>query len=408
MKQAEIRIQKLHKGQQEIANNAARYNVIDCGRRFGKTMLGINRAVKEGLRYPVGWFAPTHKMMTEVWREMNVTLAPIIERRSTQERRLELITGGVIEFWSLDNPDSGRGRRYKRIIVDEAALVADLMGVWQNTLRSTLIDYEGDAYFLSTPKGHNGFWQMWQWGNDEVDGWRSWKMPTYVNPVIPPSEIEEIRRTMPERTFNQEIMAEFLDDGGGVFRNVREAATLTPERQGNRDAVYVYGLDWAKMNDFTVIVVMDSVTKSMVYMDRFNQVDYSVQVGRLKALCERFKPTEIIAESNSVGEPIIEQIRRENLPVKPFTTTNASKSKAIDALSLAFEQRTIKILDDPILTGELLAYDMTRLPSGLMRYGAPEGTHDDCVMALALAWEGCVNRLPSNLSLLSTPKKSIW
>jgi len=121
-------------------------------------------------------------------------------------------------------------------------------------------------------------------------------------------------------------------------------------------------------------------------MDRFNRIDYAVQRGRLGALADRYMPTVIMAESNSMGEPIIEQLQRDGLPVRGFNTTNATKAQIIEALGLAFERGDLAILADPVLIGELQAYEMTRLPSGMVRYSAPDGMHDDCVMSLALAW----------------------
>lgn len=389
-----LTLPKPHPGQAQIINEANRYNAVDCGRRFGKTMLGINRIADPAvLRYPVGWFAPSYKLMVEVWREVTQTLKPIITRQNASDRRIELITGGVLEFWTLDNPDAGRTRRYKRIIVDEAALVKNLMDIWQLSLRSTLIDFGGDAFFLSTPKGRNGFWQMWQWGQDPLqDEWASWQMPTPVNPKIAPKEIEAMRATMPERVYAQEIEAKFLEDAGSVFRRVVDAATsVDAEPESGRQ--YVIGCDWAKSHDFTVFTVIDIDAKRVVYLDRFNQIDYIVQVGRLHALCERYKPTSVIAETNSIGVPVIEQLQRLGLPVQPFTTTNATKAQIIDGLALAFEQGEISILNDATLIAELQSYEMERLSSGMMRYNAPPGGHDDCVMSLALAWYGVSRRV---------------
>ncbi|MCB0246697.1 MAG: hypothetical protein KDI12_25020, partial [Anaerolineae bacterium] len=150
-------------------------------------------------------------------------------------------------------------------------------------------------------------------------------------------------------------------------------------------------VDWGKHNDFTVLAVVDMQTNELCYLDRFNQIDYAVQTSRLKALASRFQPVTIIAESNAMGEPIIEQLQRDGLPVQAFKTTNATKTAVIDALAMAFEQGAIRILNDPVLVGELQAYEMERLPSGMLRYSAPEGMHDDTVIALALAWSGVSN-----------------
>ena len=149
---------------------------------------------------------------------------------------------------------------------------------------------------------------------------------------------------------------------------------------------YVVGCDWGRTTDYTVFVVLDAGTKTMVAMDRSNRVDYAVQCGRLKALCDVWRPKQILAEQNSIGQPILEQLTRDGLRVQPFNTTNASKREAIEGLSLAFERGELTILHDPVLIGELLADRADLSASGLQRYGAPSGQHDDYVMALAIAW----------------------
>lgn len=390
-----ITLPRPHPAQQRIIDEARRFNVVNCGRRFGKTTLGINRIVTpETLRFPCGWFSPTYKMLREVWRECVRITAPITVRCSAAEHRIEFVTGGVLEFWSLQNGEAARGRSYRRIVVDEAALVANLTDVWQYVLRPALADMSGDAWFLSTPKGHNGFWQLAQWGQDDhKPDWAFWQMPTMENPRISSVEIEDMRRTMPDRVFRQEILAEFLEDAGGVFRRVAEAATAQELPSAEEDAVYVMGVDWGKSADFTVLTVLDVNKRAVVHIDRFNQIDYVVQTGRLRVLYERFRPAVIVAERNSVGEPLIEQLQREGLPVLPFTTTNASKAILIEALALAFERQEIAILPDPVLIGELQAYEMARLPSGAIWYGAPPGMHDDCVISLALAWHALSRRV---------------
>jgi hypothetical protein len=106
----------------------------------------------------------------------------------------------------------------------------------------------------------------------------------------------------------------------------------------------------------------------------------------LKAVSDCWRPQQIIAEQNSIGQPIIEQLTRDGLRIQPFTTTNVSKALAIGALALAFERGDIRILNDRVLLAELVAYQGETTPSGLLRYGAAPGQHDDTVMALAMAW----------------------
>lgn len=387
-KRARLKLPALLGWQETVLSEARRFNVVCVGRRAGKTALGIYLCADPTmLRYPVGWFSPSYKLMLEVWRQVALLFAPVIARQNVVERRFEFEFGGVLEFWSLDNPQAGRGRKYRRVVVDEAAFVPLLLDAWNYAIRPTLADLQGDAWILSTPKGRNGFWKMWQYGQDASNRqWASWQFPSEVNPLIPSDELLEMRRSQPERVVAQELDAQFLDDAGGVFRRVIDAATVSPQDSGIHGHEYIFGVDWGRSNDFTAIAVLDLTTSELCHLDRFNQIDYQVQLGRLDALAARFRPRAIVAEANSMGQPLIEQLQRGNLPVVPFTTTSASKSVAIDALALAFERGAIRIIPDPVLIGELQAYEAERLPSGMMRYGAPAGIHDDTVMALALAW----------------------
>lgn len=213
-----IRLPELHEAQQRIAYEARRFNVLACGRRWGKTAFGVERLVWPALDgFPVAYFSPTYKMLTEVWRTMQETLRPVTKRVSAQEHRLELITGGIVDMWSLDTPDVARGRKYKRVAIDEAAMVKDLLLGWQQVIRPTLADYEGDADFYSTPKGFNDFYELFKM-SETSDQWAAWQMPTTENPHIKQSEVEAMRAEMPGYVFEQEVLARFVTLDGALFR----------------------------------------------------------------------------------------------------------------------------------------------------------------------------------------------
>ena len=182
-----------------------------------------------------------------------------------------------------------------------------------------------------------------------------------------------------------------------MFRGVTAVARLRPERP-ERGHSYVIGVDWGRTNDFTAISVLDSTTQQQVALDRFNEIDYELQTERLHQWAEAYRPTLVVAESNSMGKPLVERLQtgyarllgepRKALPVWAFETTNASKAALVQSLGLAIERGDLTLLDDAVQTGELLAYEAKVLPSGLLRYGAPSGQHDDTVMALGLAYLG--------------------
>lgn len=296
------------------------------------------------------------------------------------DRRIEFPGGGWLQVKSAHDPDSLRGEGLDFVAFDECAFAPER--AWLEALRPSLADRQGSAMFISTPKGRNWFWQAWLRGQGEDADWQSWQFPTASNPYIAGVEIDAAQRSLPARIFQQEFLAAFLEDAGAVFRRVTDAIREPQPASGR----VVFGVDWGKHSDFTVIVAVDPVTGQQVGLDRFNQIDYAVQRQRLMAMAQRYKPEMIIAESNAMGEPIIEQLQRDNLPVHGFQTTNQSKAMIIESLALAFEQGEIGIQGEPVLINELQAYELDRLPSGLIRYNAPDGMHDDCVIALALAW----------------------
>lgn len=337
---------------------------------------------------PCAWFAPSHKMAREAWTILTSRLWPVVVYKNESDKIIRAVTGGSLELWSLEDPDAGRGRGYALVVVDEAARVPKLEYSWQNAIRPALADYRGSAWFLSTPRGRNFFWHLFRTA-EYSEEWYSAQRPTAENPYISADEINAAREELPERVWLQEFAAEFVESEGSVFRGVLEAAKAQPEGP-TEGAEYVFGVDWGKFEDFTVIQVLDITRRRHVWQERFRRIDWHLQVERLRSLCERYKPVAIIAERNAAGDPIIERLVRDGLPVRPFTTTLESKKKAIEALALAIERGDIELLDDPVLVGELLSFEAKRLPSGLLRYQAPEGQHDDCVMALAMAWQGIV------------------
>ena len=389
-----LRLTRPHPAQLQILREARRFNVLVCGRRFGKTSLTEELCKRALEGWPIGYFAPTYKYLLETWRMLYAAYGQTLRRISVQDRRFEFPSGGLIEFWTLEDPNAGRSRKYRRVIIDEAGVVADLGAAWEGGIRPALADLRGDGWLMGTPRGRNFFWECYQRGRDpDMPDWVCWQMPTRANPFIRPEEIESMRREMTERRFAQEILAQFLDDAGGVFRNVRAVCTA---RVADADArgQYIYGIDWGRLVDYTAISIWDAAERREVVLDRFNAVEYVQQEQRLVALAQRYPPQVIIAEQNSIGLPIIERLVRLGLPIRPFTTTNATKAQIVDDLALAFEQQSITLLNDPVGIAELEAFEAERLPSGLTRYGAPTGQHDDTVMARALAYSGLAETRP--------------
>jgi hypothetical protein len=404
-----IELPSPHPGQIAVRNEAKRFNWLSAGRRWRKTTLVMAIAVEAVLkRKQIIWGAPVYDQVYTGWLETKRAAGGIFEF-NTSRMEAKAPNGGSIIYRSLDNPDNVRSKTADGVVIDEAGAAQG--EAWHEVLRPMLMDTGGWAWIIGTPDGLNWFHDGHEDARTLEDS-ASWQAPTYgvqiidgqllrvphplENPFIQLKEIISLYQTMPEESFRQEILAEFISDSGSVFRNVKECAVATEQGESLTYHVYHIGIDLARSKDFTVITVIDCTTGELVYFDRFNQVDYLFQIDRLRAICERFNPDVVTVEENS-NEALVEMLRRityrhktdgaVNIPVRAFRTTNESKAGIIQNLALAFERKELKVLNDRQLLRELLAFSKERLPiSGQVRYAAPTGQTDDCVMSLAFCW----------------------
>jgi hypothetical protein len=156
---------------------------------------------------PVAYLCPTYKMLTQVWRDLCGLLPHA--KRLTAEYRLEL-GNGAIDMWSGDDAANAiRGRKYALVVVDEAALIPGLKEAWEKSIRPTLTDLRGSAWFISTPRRGGTFHELFELGQCNDALWQSWQMPTASNPYIDPDEIEAARAGSSEQAFAQEYLADF-------------------------------------------------------------------------------------------------------------------------------------------------------------------------------------------------------
>lgn len=375
-----------------IENGARRFTMMTCGRRFGKDILMERRAIKRiATRQAQGWFAPSYRMMIQNYKDIYNRLAPIVIRHSDSDHILEMQGGASIDFWSLENYNAARGRKYQHVTINEAASTPYLLDAWNYVIRPTLADYKGGADFGTTPKGLNGYYTLWSQAADDPE-WARFHYTTYDNPHIPPEEIEAMRKALPERVFKQEILAEFVEDGS-FFQNVENCAIIqipdTPEQHAGH--TIVAGVDWALSGDFTVITVGCQECNRVIDWQRFNQLDFTYQRERLCELAQRWNISNILPERNSIGEPNIEILIQRGLQVgqgpdgRPgFNTSATTKPPLIMGLASALEHEGFKV---PVeYKEELLSYEVEMSMSGQAKFSAPSGQHDDRVISVALCW----------------------
>jgi len=385
-------------GQRAIYLHPARFQVVACGRRFGKTELGKVLATREMVKNAgeVWWIAPQYKMSTSVWRMMLKTFRPIASWVSAQERTLELANGGKLVVWAGDsNPDAMRGGAPNLVILDEAAMLPS-NELWFGIIMPALMDHIGRAYFLSTPRGRNWFYEIFEMGESEehkFSDYKAWNFPSSFNPFLPASEVKKAQERSPSDFFAQEYLAQFMEDSGTVFRGV--TAISTGHYHTPYDGDFIIGVDWGRKLDYTVFSVIDIKSRWQVEMIRLNKIDWKIQRDALKELIDEWKPVGVYVEDNSIGDVLLSNLLEDGIKVIPHTTTNQTKREIIEQLSFDIERGNLTLLNDPIQVRELQSYQLERTKAGRITYNAPSGYHDDTVIALAIANYYSVNHFQS-------------
>lgn len=402
-----IRLPMPHTGQRLVRAQMRRFNWLCAGRRWRKTTTGLSVAVEHAVHGgSYVWGAPTFKQVRVGWEELRRACGTVVTFNESRMEALFPDTGhgaGRIDFISLDDPDNARGKTANGIIIDEASEVA--ARAWQEILRPMLMDTGGWMLAMFTPKGRNWTWSevmAAQHGDDPESV--SWQIPSLgcvideergellrvphplENPELRFSELEYMFQTMPRRTFQQEILAEFLDDAGGVFRNVEGCVGGAVEAgPPNRVYEYVIGVDLAKHLDYTVLCVGDLRAQRVVAFDRFNKSDWPLQKARIVSTATRWNNATIWMDATGIGDVVYDDLRAANLRVHPYKFTAASKDQLIHNAVLMVEQQQVHYPRIPILLEEMKALQYTRREvGGGYRIEAPEGLHDDAVMAFCL------------------------
>jgi hypothetical protein len=385
-----------HPGQRQVHASRASRRIVACGVRWGKTlcaaMEGLAAALEPNER-SIGWVvAPTYDLADKVFREMVIIVAERLRHRivtlKESEKRLVLrnMAGGLSEVKakSADNPVSLLGEGLTWLIVDEAARLRPV--IWESHLTQRLLDRNGWALLISTPRGKGWLYDLYRRGQGQDPDFQSWNSPSRMNPYLDASLIEAERDRLPSRVFAQEYEAQFVEGSGSVFRNIRECATGEFEDPIPK-AIYYAGLDLAKTEDYTVLVIVNREAK-VVAVDRFHRIDWSVQVNRIKGTTDRYNHARILVDSTGAGEPVFETLRRAGVYGQGYPFTQRSKAALVDNLSLMLEQRLI-VLPRPQLwpdgIDELESFEYSISENGNVKTGSPSGAHDDCVIGLALA-----------------------
>jgi len=389
--------------QLQVFASRAKYQSLFTTRRWGKTTFACLKVIEKVKRAnPLGivwWVAPTYKQCQKPFRTLLSALhrAGLLKSFSRGAMKLVTVTGWTVEFRSAEVPDNLRGEGVDLLIIDEQGQVTD--EAWDECLFPTLADTDGDFLGIGTPKGRRG-WAYKRFrlgmepGNEKL--YYSKRFTAYDAPFIPKHFLEEAKKNMPKKAFEQEFMAQFLDGLGVVFENLRESPRLKPIA-GEPVGI---GIDWAKKKDWTWFVAAGVKSGCVVdYMRVPQLMSYGKQVEmavnfQKQVAGKGHRCIKVVHDQTGVGEAIDELMRGSALKklYEGLTFTYNSKKDLVEEGIVAFEAGKLgfpeRFEDDEegeILIREHEDYSLEITKTGRIIYGAPDGLHDDAGTATLLA-----------------------
>ena len=249
---------KLSKWQIEVARDHHRFRIVCAGRRAGKSVLSRLIVLKWALENKgLYWIvSPTYRQGKQNhWRELQREI-PIkwVAKKNEVELSIILKNGSIIELKGAENPDALRGVKLRGLVIDEIASIRNWAWLWAEVLRATLTDYQAPAIFISTPKGFNHFYELYELGQkDEGSDYKSWRFESYDNPFIPKEEIDNAKKELTEDTFAQEYLADFRKYTGLVYKEFqREVNVISPFDIPERWTIY-RGFDFGSTNPTAIL-----------------------------------------------------------------------------------------------------------------------------------------------------------
>ena len=381
-----------HPGQRAVMDLPARFRIVAAGRRWGKSSMAAHETLRYALEnsgVTIWWVSPSYDQSNDFGFDKIKPLVPVDvldDVKRTKPRALELSNGSRISFRSAEREDSLRGPGLDFLVIDEAGTVPER--AWTEELRPALADTRGDMLAIGTPRGRNWFFDWYKRGQsgDHPDT-ASVRAPTSQNPHVPDGEIDELRDQMPERAFRQEHLAEFVDDAGGVFDDVRDAVAEydLPVPSGDASGPFAIGADFARHEDYTALAVLDADGR-LVAFDRLRETTWTRIQRRIEQLDEEYSPATVAVDATRDNK-IVSDLEESGLEVDPVNF-GSRKTSLIDNLALSLEGGELTLSGDaPELINELEVFEYDMTDTGKVRYHAPSGFKDDAVDALALAVE---------------------
>jgi hypothetical protein len=369
-----------------------KYVIVNVGRQSGKSTIAWNyilyRAqIANSVNIWVSrWYKQTKKVFDTICKALHGYPHVVFNK---SELSISFKNGSVIKFYSAQNYEAIRGETCDTVVCDEFALFPQ--SAWTEVISHTIATKpNAKCLFLSTPRGRGWYFDLWKNAKSSSVAYRTWdaiSAPSSVSPYVSKEWLDNQRETLSDNVYRQEILAEFVDDTGSLFENVQACAN-SEKKLTVEPGEYFIGIDVGFKIDYTVVSVLNK-NYQMVDFLRLNGETHSIEkaaadISKLISSYSNFYPTTVYIETNKY-DTLATLLKQRGVRLVEFNTTHKSKTQIIENLVHLFKSKKISIFDDPVIKDELYTYEYSYSNNGSLTFNAKNGSHDDCVMSLAIA-----------------------
>lgn len=360
--------------------------VVCAGRQVGKTLLGMNIAIKwaiDNKNRVIYWVSPTYEQQQKVYK--NIVNAchhtgAIKSNKSGGGTEIIFQSGSRILFRSSAQENSLRGESVDYMILDEGAFIKrDVL----NEILLPMLSSKGKKLLvISTPKGKNWVYDWYLKGFSEPR-YKSFRFSTYDSPYVNKELVDLAKKSTPDKIFRQEYEADFVD-GASVFNNIDEVMLLDELTMPLPNSEYWAGIDIALVNDSTVLSILDN-NGDLVKYYRWTNIESPKLIEEIITVNRIWNFRKVLIENNNQGLGIFQSLKLKMSNIMDVNTNTKTKPEMVNALIHAFNMKSFKIFKDEYLRIELEAFMFKQNDNGHIKFMADNGFHDDCIMSLAIA-----------------------
>ena len=383
---------KPHPGQKRIidgfANSEHKFCTVACGRQFGKSLLGQNLMLYwllSNSKQKAGWISPIYSQSKKVFEELINAAHKLVVSSNKADLTIKFVNGSTLQFLSAERYDSIRGFSFNYLVIDEGAFIR--REAIDEAILPTLSALGKKCLIISTPKSKNWFYEYYLRGSGQDPNYISFRGVSKDNPYVDPLFIDEQSKSLPRDIYLQEYEAIFSESTNDVYRGLDAVCILNTFENEGKSRRYYCGIDTAIANDFTVCAILDESGRCAKTL-RFTGTTFEDAAKTIVNELKRFNIVGGFCETNSIGAALFELIQPYNRKIKPFITTQDSKTKGVRKMIADIENGELILPSKELMSecyNELSSYTYRVSANGKLSFSHPPGMHDDIHDALMFA-----------------------